>query len=82
MIDQRIMALPVVNSVTGRPQAVVSMMNIMDYFLQIFQPDDFKDDFWHRIQRLFSNKVDDMKAQNVFRLAGTANCKFFVLNDK
>jgi len=53
LIDHQMMSIPIVDSTTGRPIFVLSMMHIATHLLKQFQPEDFKDDLWHKIQNLF-----------------------------
>jgi len=57
MIKHRILSLPVINSVTGKPLWVLGLFDLMAYFISYFVEDDFKMDFYEKFIHLVSNKL-------------------------
>jgi CBS domain-containing protein len=56
MIDSRIMSIPVVDSKTGKPLFIISLMDIVALLLKQFKESDFTESFWNTLSTLFINK--------------------------
>jgi len=73
MIECRIMSIPIVNAKSGKPEYVLSMLHLVDYFLQIFHQNDFSDDMWNRITNLLLDKTSRLHSDKLYEFPSKAN---------
>jgi CBS domain-containing protein len=65
LIDNKVQAVPVVDHTSGKPLYILSMMNILDYLLQVFTEDDFKTDVTHQFLQWLEGKPEKVAQEKL-----------------
>jgi CBS domain-containing protein len=65
LIDNKVQAVPVVDHNSGKPLYILSMMNILDYLLQVFNENDFKTDYSHQFLQWLEGKPEKVAQEKL-----------------
>jgi len=73
MMKNRILSLPILHHKTGKPMWVLTMFDVMAFFINNFEETDFKSNFWNKLSQLVGDKFKNLANKPLSAIEETAD---------